>query len=142
MVAAQVNERYIAQSAVRSMIAATIRANNIETEKAVGEALRVVIGELKREAEARCAALEAQINRLQSAVEQFRYVGQWEQKPYRAGNFVTFASGIWHANNDTRERPGVNGDWSVAVPKGRDGKDFTPPPPASPGGPRSVRTAR
>ena len=134
---AQTTERYISVSKVRAIVRAEIGKNNEEFEQAIGEALRTLLGE----AEARCVALEARINRLEAALAERRYVGQWEHgKQYRAGNLTTFASGIWHANADTREKPGTNGDWSCAVPKGRDGKDFTPPPPASPGGPRSVRS--
>jgi hypothetical protein len=43
---------------------------------------------------------------------------------YVPGNTVTFGGSLWHCNVPTRERPDTNGDWTLAVKKGR---DFRPP---------------
>ena len=130
----QVTERYIAVSKVRAIVRAEIkRWTDTVLEPAIGQA----IGDVVRECERRCT------EKFEAAMKEFAYKGAWEQvKQYRAGNFVSFASGIWHCNSDTREKPGTNGDWALAVPKARDGRDYTPPPPAPPGGPRSVRSQR
>lgn len=45
-----------------------------------------------------------------------------EGTAYRRGDVVTWAGSLWHADNDTTEKPGVK-DWTLAVKKGRDGKD-------------------
>ena len=118
--------------AAQVTIRAAIAKNNEQIERAVGEA----IGTLLRESEARVKALEAKINRLETAMAEFRFVGQWqEHKSYKAGNFVTLGA-VWHANADTTSRPGTDSDWTLAVPKPRDGRDATPPEP------RTVRSHR
>lgn len=43
---------------------------------------------------------------------------------YRAGDGVTWGGSFWIAQRDTRAKPDAgNGDWRLAVKKGRDGKD-------------------
>lgn len=46
-----------------------------------------------------------------------------EGTEYRPGNLVTWGGSIWHCNTATTEKPGVNGSWTLAVKKGRDGRD-------------------
>jgi hypothetical protein len=116
MVAA-VNETYVSSSRIRSMIKAEIRANNLEIEKAVGTALGV-----------RCAELEAQINRLQSAVEQFRFVPWSEGKTFRAGNLCSLGGALYACIADTSSRPPDSSGWVLLAP---------PEPPQ-----RTVRSAR
>lgn len=41
---------------------------------------------------------------------------------YEWGDMVTFGGSTWHCNNPTTEKPGVNGDWTLAVKHGRDAK--------------------
>jgi hypothetical protein len=104
-------QTFVAKDRTRAMIRAEIKRNNEAIERAIGTAL----GTLLREVEARVNALEAKTNRLEAAMAEFAYKGAWEQvKQYRRGNFVSFGGGIWHANVDTREKPGVNGDWALA----------------------------
>jgi hypothetical protein len=52
---------------------------------------------------------------------------------YARGDAVTFGGSVWVCNTPTRARPGeVEGAWTLAVKRGRDGKDFAgPQPPAS-----------
>lgn len=44
---------------------------------------------------------------------------------YVPGDMVTWAGSTWHCNNETTEKPGTNGDWTLAVKQGRDGRDRT-----------------
>ena len=51
--------------------------------------------------------MEAQIAALRSEIaglEQFKYVGPWAHKSYKAGNFVSMGGQIYHANSDTGSR--------------------------------------
>jgi len=46
---------------------------------------------------------------------------------YRSGDAVTFGGSAWVANRPTTTRPGEGADWTLAVKRGRDGKDFAGP---------------
>jgi integrin beta 3 len=49
---------------------------------------------------------------------------------YVRGDAVTFGGSVWVCNQPTRERPGeVERAWTLAVKRGRDGKDFAGPQP-------------
>lgn len=96
--------------------------------EAIGRAIAEVV-------EGRCAPLEAQINGLRTAMEQFKFMGAWvEGDQYRTGNFCSHGGAIFHCCADTKSKPG-NDDksWLLVVPRardgrdGKDGKDFTPP---------------
>ena len=53
------------------------------------------------------------------------YKGVWQPAlQYKPGDLVTYDGSIFHANADTRAKPG-NGSatWSLAVKRGSDGKD-------------------
>ena len=54
-----------------------------------------------------------------------KYMGVWaEEQQYNAGNLVTRAGSIFHANRSTRAKPGEgSADWTLAVKRGADGKD-------------------
>jgi hypothetical protein len=41
---------------------------------------------------------------------------------YKRGDLVTFDGSMWHANEETRERPGKSSAWTLAVKRGRDAK--------------------
>jgi hypothetical protein len=127
-------EHFIAVSKISAVVRREIKAYTDEIiAPGVGEALGGT--------DARIVALEARLNRIEAAMREFKYCGAWEQeRKYAAGNFVTLGA-VWHANADTTSRPGTDSTWTMAVPKGRDGKDYVPPPP-SPGGPRTVRSSR
>ena len=52
------------------------------------------------------------------------YLGTHEQgRHYRKGDFVTYAGSLWHANEQTTQKPGDGPAWTLAVKRGRDGKD-------------------
>jgi hypothetical protein len=118
----------------------TIRA---EIRKFAYDVLPKVLGTMMRESEQQCAALEAQITGLRSAMEQFRYVGPWaEHKTYRAGNFCSMGGQVYHANTDTDSRPGTDSTWTLAVRSGRDGRDGKDAAPTKPPEPRTAKSHR
>jgi hypothetical protein len=89
--------------------------------------------------------LEAQVAGLRSAMQEFRYVGQWTERQYNAGNLVGLGGAIYHCDIDTAARPGTdNKSWSLVCPRardgkdGRDGRDAQPEPPE----PRTTRSHR
>lgn len=56
------------------------------------------------------------------------YRGVWSAgQEYRRGNLVTLHGNIFHCNRQTDGKPGEDHDgWTLAVRKGRDGKDLRP----------------
>jgi len=78
------------------------------------QALDPVLREI-RELKQRVAELEAQ---------PFAYDGPFEGgKTYRKGTFTTHDGSLWHCNYKTASRPGDGPAWTLAVKRGRDGKD-------------------
>jgi integrin beta 3 len=57
------------------------------------------------------------------------YRGVYEQdRTYRPGDTVTFGGSAWVANTQTAAKPGeAEKAWTLAVKRGRDGKDFAGP---------------
>lgn len=52
------------------------------------------------------------------------YAGAWESgRSYSKGECTTYGGSLWHANAATASRPGHDGSWTLAVKRGRDGKD-------------------
>lgn len=49
------------------------------------------------------------------------YRGVYQERDYEAGDMVTWAGSLWHADKATEAKPGTD-DWTLAVKKGRDGK--------------------
>ncbi len=68
----------------------------------------------------RLGRLEAQIGQQRSVI--YRGVFDGSEK-YEPGNMVTHAGSCWHANEATSEAPGSSTAWTLAVKRGRDGKD-------------------
>jgi hypothetical protein len=102
----------------------TRKAIRAEIRKFAYDVLPKVLGTMMRESEQRCAALEAQITGLRSAMQESRFVGQWrEHKSYKTGNFVTMGGQVFHANIDTNSRPGTDSTWMLVCKSGRDGRD-------------------
>jgi hypothetical protein len=112
---------YVASSEVHQVVRAEIKRF---TDDVLAEAIGTALGQLMRENEQRGAALESQIAGLRSAMQEFRFVGQWmEHKSYRTGNFVSMGGQLYHANADTSSRPGSDATWTLAAKSGRDGRD-------------------
>jgi hypothetical protein len=58
------------------------------------------------------------------------YRGVWQEADaYTMGDFVTLGGSLWHCNvaedKLTKAKPGTGEDWTLAVKRGRDGKDGT-----------------
>jgi hypothetical protein len=108
-----------------------------QDQETLAKAIGLAVGQIVEE---RCAALEIKINRLEAAIQEFKFVPWEEGKQFRAGNFTSVGGALFHAGADTKARPG-NGsaDWRLVAARGRDGKDgkdYAPPPQ------RTVRSAR
>jgi hypothetical protein len=54
--------------------------------------------------------------------------GVWREGATHAkGDVVTWGGGLWIAQKGATTKPGEGDDWRLAVRRGRDGKDLTPP---------------
>jgi hypothetical protein len=113
-----------------------VKRQIIRDDESFAQVMALVVRAIADETDAKLAGLESKLERFEAELAEFCYKGQWvEGTQYRRGNFVSLGA-IWHANYDTQSRPGAdNTDWTLAVPKGRDGKDGAPPEQ------RAVRTA-
>ena len=64
--------------------------------------------------------LEAQAQRSRGT----KYCGVWSPvETYDKGDFCTHDGSVWHANASTRSKPGTDDSFTLAVKRGRDGKD-------------------
>lgn len=53
-----------------------------------------------------------------------RYRGVYRDgEGYDLGDMATWGGSVWHCNEATREQPGTSPAWTLAVKRGRDGKD-------------------
>lgn len=106
------------------------------TEDQLAQAIGIALGRFVKQ-------LQAQIDALRSEMREFAFKGVWvEGQQYRRGNFCSHGA-VYYCAADTTARPGTDDKvWVLAVPKardGRDGKDFTLPPPPEQ---RTVRSSR
>ena len=72
-------------------------------------------------------AQERRIEQLEKRLDDgpFKYMGPHvDGTDYRKGDFVTLGGSLWHANYPTRARPGEGYDWTLAVKRGKDGRDL------------------
>jgi len=73
------------------------------------------------------ADLDARLRRFEEAQAKglLAYDGTYDpDRTYAAGALVTWGGSLWHANRETSARPDGNPeDWSLAVKRGRNGKD-------------------
>ena len=104
------------------LLRAIARANGEMIREHVQEKLAPVLEELR--------AVRAELASLQEAVrseKSLKYRGVHELgAAYDAGDTVTHGGSLWHCNVLTKERPGEGSkDWTLAVKRGRDGKDLT-----------------
>ena len=99
-----------------------------------GDELEVVLSYVDRGLESLAKGLlEEIIEPLIERIEQLeahplKYCDVWKSGgDYRAGNFVSWGGSVWHCNEDaTTEKPGTSAAWTLAVKRGRDGKDAKP----------------
>lgn len=84
----------------------------------VGKAVTGLRAELEPE-------IQGRVQEIVAALPTMQYKGVFsEGTTYRAGECVTWAGSLWHANEATAERPGDGSKaWTLAVKRGRDGKD-------------------
>lgn len=61
------------------------------------------------------------------AIPALIYRGVWrEGETYDRGDMTTWAGGVWHCDKDGCTGKPDSGDWTLAVKRGRDGKDARP----------------
>jgi hypothetical protein len=124
---------FISTDKLRSEIKREVRRFVIEDDclaEAIGEAISAIVEERCDELAARIAA--------------FSFKGQWsEEVSYKAGNFCTFGGALFCANSDnTKSRPGIGSHWTLAAARGRDGRDYSPPPTDQSTEARTTKSAR
>lgn len=84
--------------------------------------INVVLGKIKAALVWQFLMLEKLLDMQRSGVP---YCGAWKQGTYYPGMFVTWSGSLWHCNQQTDTKPGDgNPAWTLAVKKGRDGKDL------------------
>jgi len=85
------------------------------------EALR---GYIEKSLSGPFAELRKRIGALETR-QAIRYRGIWDQaEHYDRGDFCTDKGSLFHCNQpSTRQRPGEGSDWTLAVKRGRDGRD-------------------
>jgi hypothetical protein len=92
------------------------RAALTQVAKSIGELLMPLRNRIKA-LEQRCAELDA-------AIERRSYQGVYDsERTYDEHNLVTMGGNIWIARRATSDRPGTSDAWTLAVKKGRDGRD-------------------
>jgi hypothetical protein len=98
-----------------------------------------------QETDAKIAALEAKLARVEAAAAGFRFLGLWrEGERYAPGDVVSIpACGIYRCTRDTMARPDHDGvGWELLAKSGRDGRDGRDAPLSEPPEQRAVRSAR
>lgn len=58
-----------------------------------------------------------------AALPLLEYKGVWKDGGYVPGHMVTWGGNLWHCNTATTDKPGETPSWTLAVRRGRDGKD-------------------
>ena len=88
------------------------------TAKSMGQAVADAINAKFKNFADRLSALEQK-------TKGFTYRGIWsETDTYDPGDFVTKGGGLWHCNSTTQGyAPGESNNWTLAVQRGRNGKD-------------------
>ena len=90
----------------------------------VAKALRALVRRAFQQRDERLGAVEMRLARLESRPH-FAYCGVWsEGTDYRAGDAVTNDGSLWICRRACATEPGVDFDsWTLAVKRGRDGRD-------------------
>ena len=112
MAQTQVGEVFVAKSHVQREECAEIRS---ECDEGSFEG---VIAHIRKE-------FDGKIEKQEARVSEVKFVGQWtEGQQYCRGNFVSHGGFVHHCNVDgTISKPGTSEDWTLAVARGRDGRD-------------------
>lgn len=101
-----------------------------EMARATGELLREHVKQKLEPVLAELGEVKAELASLQDVVrseKSLKYRGVHEPNvAYDTGDTVTHGGSLWHCNALTKERPGEGSKaWTLAVKRGRDGKDLT-----------------
>jgi hypothetical protein len=101
-----------------------------EMGRATGEMIREHVQQKLAPVLEELGAVKAELSALQDVVrseKSLKYRGVHEMgAAYDTGDTVTQGGSLWHCNVLTKERPGEGSkDWTLAVKRGRDGKDLT-----------------
>ena len=92
------------------------------TEDTFAETMGLVVAAINKETDAKIAALQTQIKRLEAGME--LKFGQWQPGQYKAGSIVSIpALGIYRAVDDTAAHPSKSASWQLLLKAGRDGRD-------------------
>jgi hypothetical protein len=97
----------------RDEIASIAKQIRAETQSALDLACKRV--------DEREAALRKDFEQRIAAIESFgvKYLGVWQSAAdYVRGNMVTLDGSMWHANENTRDKPGTSKAWTLAVKSG------------------------
>lgn len=71
------------------------------------------------------AEVQKRVTEVVATLPTLRYRDVWKEgESYRAGDMVTWAGAMWHANEPNTVKPGDGKAWTLAVKRGRDGKDL------------------
>lgn len=86
--------------------------------RATAKCIREQNEKLWTAANTRLKAIESRLEILEA--RELKYLGAFRGgQQYKAGNLVSHAGGLWHANEDTSETPGKSNAWTLAVKSGR-----------------------
>ncbi len=101
-----------------------------EMGRATGEMIREHVQQKLAPVLEELGAVKAELCALQDVVrseKSLKYRGVHEPSlAYDTGDTVTHGGSLWHCNSLTKERPGEGSKaWTLAVKRGRDGKDLT-----------------
>jgi hypothetical protein len=101
-----------------------------EMGRATGEMIREHVQKKLAPVLEELGAVTAELSALQDVVrseKSLKYRGVHELgAAYDTGDTVTHGGSLWHCNVLTKERPGEGSRaWTLAVKRGRDGKDLT-----------------
>ena len=74
---------------------------------------------------ARCGAgTNARLKLAEAQAGGIKYMGVYQRAvEYERGSLVTFDGSMWCANERTRDELGKTGAWTLAVKRGRDGRE-------------------
>lgn len=103
---------------------------DLDDPKVAAKAATVgAVADLAKTIGASVGGLRRQVAELAKRIEMLEaspltYGGTFETgKTYAKGTFCTHNGSLWHANYKTARRPGESAAWTLAVRRGRNGRD-------------------
>jgi hypothetical protein len=93
---------------------------DLEQARLLGSQIGEIVADV---VDGKIASLLARIEKLEARDQEVKYLGTWEQREYRPGNFVTYQGSVWACMETTTQRPGSGGpQWVLAVKRGQDAR--------------------